>query len=68
MVNAFYDNECLYPIKGSPLSIPMTYKVNSPLASADESIAINAPLAFDFTVNEAEYTRVRCFSYDIRIP
>lgn len=54
-INACYDAECLYPIKGSPLSIPMIYKVNSPLASDDGSIAINAPLAFDFTVNEAEY-------------
>ncbi|ELR8704486.1 PKD domain-containing protein [Vibrio vulnificus] len=54
-VDACYDADCQYPIKGSPLTIPMNYQVTPPVFAADSPAAVNESQELPFKVREAKH-------------
>ncbi|BCN26005.1 PKD domain-containing protein [Vibrio alfacsensis] len=54
-IDACYDTECRYPIKGSPLVIPMNYQVTAAMFEADTPAAVNESQELPFHVNDAKH-------------
>ncbi|MGR5319778.1 PKD domain-containing protein [Vibrio alfacsensis] len=54
-IDACYDEECLYPIKGSPLTIPMNYQVTGPVFEPDSPAAVNESQELPFHVKDAKH-------------
>ncbi|USD68156.1 hypothetical protein [Vibrio sp. SCSIO 43136] len=56
-IDVCYDEWCNFPIKGSPISVPLSYQVTTPTAETDNAIALNQTKIYQHNVLDVEYVK-----------
>jgi hypothetical protein len=54
-LNVCYDEQCDYPVSGSPLQVPMDFVIEAPTQAASHALAVSERLKFEYEVLQAAY-------------
>ncbi len=54
-LNVCYDEQCNYPVAGSPLQVPMDFVIEEPTQTASHALAVGERLNLGFDVLQAAY-------------